>query len=171
MVSLYLKLWPVHMHARAVGVAEPLQILLRAGWCDGVFKFSVHCSITAERQQGFSVRVMISWWLFPVRLTVLSISNLWSSVRLRWRLTSNSTSLRKLSLFSSNCWHWSNTCSMFSMYSGVHLLSSSRAFSYFSLAWVLKHTQWCYAISHRFNDTFIVHMLLFFSSVVKCEPY
>lgn len=55
-------------------------------------------------------------------------------MRLRWRLTSRSTSLRKASLFSSNCWHCSNTNSMFSTYCGVQFLSSSRAFTYFSLA-------------------------------------
>ena len=54
------------------------------------------------------------------------------SARFRCLLISRSTSLRKLSLFSSNCWHCSKTCSMLSMYCGVHLFSSSRTFSYFS---------------------------------------
>lgn len=54
MIFLYLKLRPVHMHAGAVGVAEPLQVFLRAGWCDGAFEFSVYCSVTARRQRGFS---------------------------------------------------------------------------------------------------------------------
>lgn len=30
-VFLYLKLWPVHMHAWAIGATEPLQIFLRIG--------------------------------------------------------------------------------------------------------------------------------------------
>lgn len=54
------------------------------------------------------------------------------SAKFRCLLISRSTSLRKLSLFSSNCWHCSKTCSMLSMYCGVHLFSSSRTFSYFS---------------------------------------
>lgn len=61
-------------------------------------------------------------------------ANLWFSVRLRWRLMSSKASFRKVSLLTSCCWHWSNTCSMHSMYCGVHLFSSSRDFSYFSLA-------------------------------------
>lgn len=64
-----------------------------------------------------------------------SLTDLWFSVRLRWRLMSSKASLRKVSLLTSCCWHWSNTCSMHSMYCGVHLFSSSRDFSYFSLAW------------------------------------
>jgi len=54
------------------------------------------------------------------------------SARFKCLLMSSSTSLRKLSLFSSNCWHCSKTCSMLSMYCGVHLFSSSSTFSYFS---------------------------------------
>lgn len=65
----------------------------------------------------------------------LGPAHLWFSVRLRWRLMSSKASLRKVSLLTSCCWHWSNTCSMHSMYCGVHLFSSSRDFSYFSLAW------------------------------------
>lgn len=68
----------------------------------------------------------------------LSLTDLWFSVRLRWRLMSSKASLRKVSLLTSCCWHWSNTCSMLSMYWGVHLFSSSRDFSYFSLAWDKK---------------------------------
>lgn len=66
------------------------------------------------------------------------LADLWFSVRLRWRLMSSKASLRKVSLLTSCCWHWSNTCSMLSMYCGVHLFSSSRDFSYFSLAWDRK---------------------------------
>ena len=47
---------------------------------------------------------------------------------------SSRASFRKVSLLTSCCWHWSNTVSMLSMYCGVHLDSSSRDFSYFSLA-------------------------------------
>lgn len=49
--------------------------------------------------------------------------------------TSSRTSRKKRRRFSSNCWHCSNTCSMFSMYWGVPCSSSFRAFSYFSLVY------------------------------------
>lgn len=62
------------------------------------------------------------------------------SARFRCRLISNNTSFRKLSLFSSYCWHCSKTCSILSMYCGVHLLSSSTTFSYFS--WVCRCSKW-----------------------------
>lgn len=42
LVFLYLKVGPVHGHAGAVDVEEPLQIILRAGRCDRVFELSVH---------------------------------------------------------------------------------------------------------------------------------
>lgn len=42
LVFLYLKAGPVHVHARAVGVEEPLEIFLRAGGCDHVCELSVH---------------------------------------------------------------------------------------------------------------------------------
>lgn len=56
-------------------------------------------------------------------------SHLWSLERSRCCLTLSSRSLKKASLLSSNCCHCSNTCSMFSMYWGVTLSSSSRDFS------------------------------------------
>lgn len=61
-------------------------------------------------------------------------TDFWFSVRLRCRLMSRRTSLRKVSRLTSCCWHWSNTCSMHSMYCGVHFDNSSRDFSYFSFA-------------------------------------
>lgn len=66
MLLLYLKLWPVHVHAGSTGVAEPLQIFLRAGRQDGAFKFSVYGVVTVKRQHRVSgrdeasCRVMIS---------------------------------------------------------------------------------------------------------------
>ena len=59
----YLKLWPVHVHARTLDVSEQLQILLWAGWCDDVFKFSVYRSISVDRQEEFTACVMIGWSL------------------------------------------------------------------------------------------------------------
>lgn len=68
-------------------------------------------------------------------------TDFWFSVRLRCRLMSRRTSLRKVSRLTSCCWHWSNTCSMHSMYCGVHFDNSSRDFSYFSFACSThKHT-------------------------------
>lgn len=69
LVFNYLKLWPVHVHAGAVSVAEPLQIFLWAGWCDGAFKLSVHCSITVNRERGFGEWVMFTWLLSCYRNT------------------------------------------------------------------------------------------------------
>lgn len=175
MTYLYLKLWPVHVHAGAMVVAEPLEIFLRAGWRDGAFKVSVYCDIAAKNQQRLSAWMTITSYCRSVAF-FLNVSNLWFSARLRWHLTSSSTSLRKLSLFSSNCWHWSNTCSMFSMYWGVHLLSSSRAFSYFSFAWDVTQTQGnimekemkCCAISHWcWSDWCPLHVFLLFISLGK----
>lgn len=58
---------------------------------------------------------------------------LWLVERSRCCLTSSRISLKKRMRLSSNCCHCSNTCSMFSMYWGVSLSSSSRDFSYRSL--------------------------------------
>lgn len=131
----YLKLRPVHVHARAMDITEPLQIFFRASRSNHSLKISVNCFITADRKGGFLCKHKdrLRSFVFPAHT---SLTNLWFSVRLRWHLTSSSTSLRKLNLFSSNCWHWLNICSMFSMYWGVHLFSSSRAFSYFSLVYM-----------------------------------
>ena len=45
---MYLKRWPIHMHLRAVVVAEPLEVLLGVGPQDGALQFPVYCGI-AER--------------------------------------------------------------------------------------------------------------------------
>lgn len=42
LLLLYLKAGPVHVHAGAVDVEEPLQICLWAGGCDRLFQLSVH---------------------------------------------------------------------------------------------------------------------------------
>lgn len=47
-VVVYLKLGPVHVHTRAVVVAEPLQVILCTGRGDGAFQVSVHCGVTED---------------------------------------------------------------------------------------------------------------------------
>lgn len=49
-LMLYLKCRPVHMHSRAVVVAEPLQILLCVCSQDRALQFSVYCGIAEERK-------------------------------------------------------------------------------------------------------------------------
>lgn len=49
---LYLKRWPVHMHPRAVVVAEPLQVFLCVCSQDRALEFSVYCGIAEERKSG-----------------------------------------------------------------------------------------------------------------------
>lgn len=47
---LHLKCGPVHMHPRAVVVAEPLQVLLCVCSQDGALQLSVYCGVAAERK-------------------------------------------------------------------------------------------------------------------------
>lgn len=50
-VVVHLKLGPVHMHARAVVVAEPFQVLLCVGRGDGALQVPVHCGVAEDRQR------------------------------------------------------------------------------------------------------------------------
>lgn len=49
-LMLHLKRRPVHMHPRAVVVAEPLQVLLRVCSQDRALQLSVYCGVAAERK-------------------------------------------------------------------------------------------------------------------------
>lgn len=47
---VYLKLGPVHVHAGAVVVAEPLQILLRVDGEDAALQLTVNCRVATEHK-------------------------------------------------------------------------------------------------------------------------
>ena len=55
----YLKCGPVHMHPRAVVVAEPLQVLLCVCTKDCALQFSVYCGIAEERKMEQMVMIKV----------------------------------------------------------------------------------------------------------------
>lgn len=58
-LTLYLKCRPVHMHPRAVVVAEPLQVLLCVCTEDRALQFSVYCGIAEERKMEQMVTIKV----------------------------------------------------------------------------------------------------------------
>lgn len=104
------------------------------GTCPGCVTWGPGC-VSSEALGGARLphSLLPLWYLLvTIVLARTHCPYLLLSARFRCLLMSRSISLRKLSLFSSNCWHCSKTCSMLSMYCGVHLFSSSSTFSYFS---------------------------------------